>query len=52
MVQGILCEYGWTKSASSRAIYQESVAGSIAADQMSITEYIDPFTGKPVNEGK
>ena len=24
----------------------------IAADQMSITEYIDTFTGKPVNEGK
>ena len=24
----------------------------IAADQMSITEYVDPFTGKPVNGGK
>ena len=24
----------------------------IAADKMSITEYVDPFTGKPVNGGK
>ena len=24
----------------------------IAADQMSITEYVGPFTGKPVNGGK
>ena len=24
----------------------------IAADQMSITEYVDSFTGKPVNGGK
>jgi len=24
----------------------------ITSDQMSISEYIDPFTGKPVKEGK
>ena len=24
----------------------------ITSDQMSISEYIDPFTGKPVNGGK
>ena len=47
--------YVSTVGRNRRAIEQyirNQLQEDIASDQMSITEYIDPFTGKPVKEGK
>ena len=47
--------YVSTVGRNRRAIEQyirNQLQEDISADQMSISEYIDPFTGKPVKEGK
>mgnify|MGYP001025880459 FL=1 len=47
--------YVSTVGRNRRAIEQyirNQLQEDITADQMSISEYIDPFTGKPVKEGK
>ncbi len=47
--------YVSTVGRNRRAIEQyirKQLQEDISADQMSISEYIDPFTGKPVKEGK
>ena len=47
--------YVSTVGRNRRAIEQyirKQLQEDIVSDQMSITEYIDPFTGKPVKEGK
>ena len=47
--------YVSTVGRNRRAIEQyirKQLQEDLSADQMSISEYIDPFTGKPVEEGK
>ena len=47
--------YVSTVGRNRRAIEQyirNQLQEDLSADQMSISEYIDPFTGKPVEEGK
>ena len=47
--------YVSTVGRNRRAIEQyirNQLQEDITADQMSISEYIDPFTGKPAKEGK
>mgnify|MGYP002510569035 FL=1 len=47
--------YVSTVGRNRRAIKQyirNQLQENISADQISISEYIDPFTGKPVKEGK
>lgn len=52
LVPGILCEHGRKESEGNRAVYPKSAAGRLYGDQLSIKEYVDPFTGEPVKEGK
>ena len=42
----------YEKYANLKYKYGNRLQEDISADQMSISEYIDPFTGKPVKEGK
>ena len=51
----IYCPYVSTVGRNRRAIEQyikNQLQEDYTDDQMSIKEYIDPFTGQPVKEGK
>ena len=51
----IYCLYVDTVGRNEKAINEyvkNQLQEDIAADQISIKEYMDPFTGEPVNKGK
>ena len=49
----ILCRYGVGKNtAAIKAYIQNQLKEDLEYDQMSLVEYIDPFTGEPVKRNK
>ena len=51
-MQRILCRYSRKKCKEDRRIYKNQLQDDIAYDQLSLKEFIDPFTGEPVIKGK
>ena len=52
MVQRILCRYSRKKQKAIEQYIRNQLQEDVSAEQLSLKEYIDPFTGKPVEEGK
>ena len=45
MVQRLLCRYGWKEQKIIAEYIRNQLEEDYAADQISMKEYIDPFTG-------
>lgn len=47
-MQGILCRYGWRNKKVIEEYIKNQIQEDLAYEQMSLKEYIDPFTDEPV----
>lgn len=48
----LLCRYGGKNAKKIQEYIRNQIQEDLEYDQMSLKEYIDPFTGEPVNLGK
>ena len=48
----ILCRYSWENTAAIKEYIQKQLEEDLEYDQMTLVEYIDPFTGEPVKKHK
>ena len=52
LVQGLLCGYRREKCEKIQEYIQKQLKEDLEYDQMTLKEYIDPFTGEPVKQSK
>ena len=51
-MQRILCGHGVEDTAAIKTYIQNQLKEDLEYDQISLVEYIDPFTGEPVMKNK
>ena len=51
-MQGLLCRYSREKCKKIEEYIRNQLTEDLEYDQMSLSEYIDPFTREPVIKGK
>ena len=49
---GLLCRHSGKYEGAIREYINHQLEEDIMSDQLSLKEFTDPFTGKPVKEGK
>ena len=52
MVSRLLCRYSGKNAKKIQEYIRDQIQEDLEYDQMSLKEYIDPFTGEPVNLSK
>ena len=48
----VLCRYSGKNTAAIKEYIQKQLKEDLEYDQMTLVEYIDPFTGEPVKKHK
>jgi len=48
LVSWILCGHGWKNAKKIQEYIQNQLKEDLEYDQMTLKEYVDPFTGEPV----